>query len=200
MVRHVLDRNIPSKRFAYLSPLKSYKHMKTTATKDLDLAVAEAFDELVSYISEHFGQEWVPNLPEMALALDHIYRPVPGFWGEFSYEMVNAALDEACPDWEETLSMRGQDDFKDFLFPVLKMLNRRGFDEAIAEELLKLPVTDRPTDADGVFELMRANAAKQLEADPNNLVAQFHLEIFCPGNLVRAESAFEYARRLAAAQ
>ncbi len=173
--------------------------MKNTATQNLELAVAEALDELISYISGRFGDGWVPNLEELSLALDHIYRPVPGFWGEFSCEMISAALDEACPDWAERLSMRGQDEHIDFLIPVLRMLAWLGFDEAVALELLKLPAADRPTDVLGVVELMNANAAKQLEVDPDSMFARLHLEIYRPDNLVRAQSAFDYAHRLAAA-
>jgi len=174
--------------------------MKNTATKDLDLAVAEAFDELVSYISERFGDGWVPNLPELSTALDHIYRPVPGFWGEFSCEMISLALDEACPDWSDTLSKLGRDRFDDFLVPVLQMLSWRGLDEGVAEKLLRLPVEQRPTDAGGVAEWINADAVKKLESNPNCLFAQLNLALVRRDTLVRAEGVLEYARRFAAAQ
>ncbi|AMV48207.1 hypothetical protein [Paraburkholderia caribensis] len=169
-------------------------------TGNLDLIVAEALDELVNYLSDCFGEKWVPNLQDMSLAFDHIYQPVPGFWGEFSCEMISMALDEACPDWSDTLSKLGRNRFDDFLVPVLQMLSWRGFDEGVAEKLLRLPVEQRPTDAGGVAEWINADAAKKLESNPNCLFAQLNLALVRRDTLVRAEGVLEYARRFAAVQ
>lgn len=99
------------------------------------------------------------------LALEYAYQPHQRFWRDFDVSTIVDAVSRRFPNWRAALEKAGKS--ADALLRQLEeAVRRNAFDEANAEMLMALPVSERPTTSHAAFDwILAALAEKGLTAE-----------------------------------
>ncbi|WP_042304864.1 hypothetical protein [Paraburkholderia terrae] len=116
--------------------------------------------ELLQYLADCKFDESNLTVMDVTLALEYVYHPVPAFWRaltvDFVLEMLNWHLSLAGK-----LSATSSSRLEQLAEGLRDVLKAHAFDEANAERLMNVPVSERPTDAETASEWICNELARQ---------------------------------------
>ncbi|WP_224032575.1 hypothetical protein [Paraburkholderia caribensis] len=128
---------------------------------------ATTVSSLVSYLADCQVKDSQLTSMHIALALEYIYLPSLRFWRDFRIEDVADALSLHMPNWQRTAAMaNGRAGL--LLAELGNILAINAFDDANAEMMLAVPLSERPKTAASAFswisnELVRKGLTAELE-------------------------------------
>lgn len=125
----------------------------------------EVAKTVVSFIVDCGCDDADINPMQLALAFEYAYKPLPRFWRDFDLATVIGAVSERFPDWRSAVRTRNQT-AEDTLREVEEFLRSNAFDEANAEMLMTLHLSERPMASHVAFDwILAALTEKGLTAE-----------------------------------
>ncbi|KML07908.1 MULTISPECIES: hypothetical protein [Burkholderia] len=122
---------------------------------------AGTVDALYAYLSDCRVAEDQVNPSILLLALEYVYHPHPRFWRDFDIAYLIDAITRHLPNRYGATNPSIETSCPETLKQVTDTLKLYAFDEAIAEMIQLLPVSERPADSRSAFEWISDELARR---------------------------------------
>ncbi|WP_244283857.1 hypothetical protein [Paraburkholderia caballeronis] len=126
---------------------------------------AQTADAMYAYMDDCNFDETHLTGTLIWLALEYAYHPHSRFWRDFDTTTIFDAVSRRFPNWRAMLGKAGRS-ADALLREFEEAVRRNAFDEANAEMLMALPISERPTTSHTAFDwIVAALAEKGLTAE-----------------------------------